>query len=62
MDYCIVLDINLWYNKLKKNNMVEIKSITEDDYKLIVDWNNGKNKDYLSQWAGIKNISLSNNN
>jgi RimJ/RimL family protein N-acetyltransferase len=34
--------------------MLEIKPIMEEDYKLIVDWNIGKDKDYLFQWAGPK--------
>ena len=34
--------------------MLEIKPIMEKDYKIIVDWNIGKDKDYLNQWAGPK--------
>jgi RimJ/RimL family protein N-acetyltransferase len=34
--------------------MLEIKTITEKDHKIIVDWNIGKDNDYLIQWAGPK--------
>ena len=32
--------------------MFEIKPITEKDYQIIVNWNNGKDKNYLNLWAG----------
>jgi RimJ/RimL family protein N-acetyltransferase len=32
-------------------NIVKIK---EDDYSLFIDWNNGKDENYLFQWAGHK--------
>ena len=34
--------------------MLELKPISEYDFQTIVDWNNGKDKDYLNQWAGPK--------
>ena len=34
--------------------MLEIRQINEKDYQLIVNWNEGKDKDYLNQWAGSK--------
>ena len=34
--------------------MLEIRQINEQDYQLIVKWNEGKDKDYLNQWAGSK--------
>jgi len=34
--------------------MLEIRQINEQDYQLIVNWNKGKDKDYLNQWAGSK--------
>ena len=32
--------------------MLDVVKITEKDYNLIVGWNNGKDKNYLLQWAG----------
>jgi RimJ/RimL family protein N-acetyltransferase len=34
--------------------MVELKPIKEADCQFIIDWNNGKDDDYLIQWAGNK--------
>jgi RimJ/RimL family protein N-acetyltransferase len=34
--------------------MIHIAQITEKDYHLLVDWNNGKDENYLFQWAGHK--------
>lgn len=34
--------------------MIQIKPITENEYQNLVDWNNGKDEDYLFQWAGHK--------
>ncbi len=34
--------------------MLYIAPITEKDYHYLVDWNDGKNADYLFQWAGHK--------
>ena len=32
--------------------MLRVVKITEKDYKLFVDWNKGKDENYLFQWAG----------
>ena len=32
--------------------MLELKPITEKEFPYIVDWNNGKDENYLFQWAG----------
>lgn len=34
--------------------MVQIKRITKREYQNLVDWNNGKDEDYLIQWSGHK--------
>jgi len=34
--------------------VLNIVKITDKDYSLIVNWNNGKDENYLNQWAGHK--------
>jgi len=34
--------------------VIEIKPISENDFQSIVDWNTGKDENYLYQWAGHK--------
>lgn len=34
--------------------MIKIRTIQENDYSKLVEWNMGKDEDYLFQWSGLK--------